>query len=131
MGQWATRSDHEYQARRTSIAQGQDSIYFRVNRDWFGTEAKSVRLFVTFHDNPRTSWHIEYAASNGLSPTEDVVTSGKDQWRTACFEISDMQCDGELTGRMDFRLVVTGDSDAVVRMVRIVKWPLSRGNNIR
>jgi hypothetical protein len=123
MGQWASRPKHEFQARQTDLANGQDSIFFHAARSWFGPMAQPVRLFVTYRDDPDAAWHIEYEASVGLATTPNVQTTGSGQWKTVSMAIPALRCSGHLADNMDFRLVATGKVDVVVRVVRLIKWP--------
>lgn len=123
MGQWAARRDHEYSARRTDVAAGHDSIYFRADRTWFGSSTQPVRMFVTYRDEPEVAWHVEYETVSGLATCPPVRATGSKQWKTACLVIPAMRRSGRLADGMDFRLVSTGKHDLTARLVRLVKWP--------
>jgi hypothetical protein len=123
MGQWAARGDHEFQARRTDIASGQDSIYFQAARRWFGSSSQPVRLFVSYRDDPDVAWHVEYETPSGPETGPTIKSGGSGEWQTASLFIPAMRCAGTFADGMDFRLVAAGRHDAVVRLVRLAKWP--------
>ncbi|MBD3267448.1 alpha/beta fold hydrolase [bacterium] len=124
MGQWATPYNHEYQARRTDLEKGQDAIYFQAARHWFGAQSQSTRLFLTYLDGPQSTWHIEYNTPEGHQFTPGITTQNSGEWKTACFTIPNMACNGHFPNKMDFRLRVTEGYNATIRMARLVKWPI-------
>lgn len=120
--QWASARGYEYMARSTNINEGQNSLYFKTDENWFGDYKGPVKLFVTYLDSGESVFHILYRGKNKQSVTPSVKVQNSGTWKTAIFKIPEFKSDSSFNQNMDFKIVVTGNSDVVFQLVRLVKW---------
>jgi hypothetical protein len=116
-------NNEEFWARRTDHAAGQNAMYFRIDPKWYRDWSESVRLYVTYKDADRSEWHIEYSGQDGREETPAVTTGASGETKTVVFELAQLIPGRSFADGTDFRLVRTAGGDAVVHLVRIVKWP--------
>jgi hypothetical protein len=112
-----------FEAIRTDLASGNDSIYFKLDKVFAASAAqKPVTLKVTYQDTA-ASWLVGYhPAGNNIEITGPVITGSKTgQWKTATFVFPAMPVSNDYTKDMDFRLVAKSGDNLTVRFVRLVK----------
>jgi hypothetical protein len=122
---------HEYAARRTDRATGNDYIYFRLHDSFIvqGVQAAQasqspVVLKITYLDQSEANWTVEYASGsgNGLHRTAAVHNSNDGQIKTATFLIRDADFAGsQLTDGQHFRIYNGGQADVTIAFVRVIR----------
>jgi hypothetical protein len=120
---WVLQGPPYDEARRTDHAGGSDYMYFAVDNKFLYGGRDRVQLKVTYLDNNKAAWRVEYDAADGdaYKPTMMVRNVGDGQWKTATFTIPDAAFQNRQQGGMDFRIYDGGRRDLTVRFVRIVK----------
>jgi hypothetical protein len=98
-------------ARRSDLVTGVDRFSFLLDDEFGSTLSGAVQVKITFLDTSMTSFGV--VSSTAESDAIDTVGDG--EVRTATFEVlaADL-ADG-------FEVVVLGDEDLVVRLVRLVR----------
>ncbi len=124
-GRGGIEKGSEYAARRTDHASGNDDMYFGVDRAFLSGGPHSATIKVTYRDDCASgAWHLEYS-----SPTQANVASqgvdytGSGGWKTATFQVDDLDLAGSFADGMDFRLVDSGSCDLGVNFVRLIRKP--------
>lgn len=85
---------HDYDARRTDMAHGQNGLLFRLDRVFWPEPAPAV-LKVTFTDRAATRWWVSY--SDGTTEprrTPGISNTGEGQRKTATLDIPRLSADG-------------------------------------
>ncbi len=120
---WALQGPPYDEARRTNHAGGSDYMYFAVDNKFLYGGRDRVQLKVTYLDNNKAAWRVEYDAADGdaYKPTMLVRNVGDGQWKTATFTIPDAAFQKRQQSGMDFRIYDGGRQDLTVRFVRVVK----------
>jgi hypothetical protein len=110
-----------FDAIRTDVATGNDSIYFQINDGFAGTVRQKTALKVTYLDNA-SEWSLRYRTESTaveiVSPI--IVGRGSGRWKTVTFHLERMPKSGAYPRSMDFRLHST-KGDLSTRFVRLVK----------
>lgn len=110
----------EFNARRTDVATGNDAIVFHLD-DRFDASGGAL-LKVTWLDDSRAAWLVEYATTEGYQKTAAVTGKATGKVRTATFALPALaQVDGP-----ELRLRCVGPGDVTVHFVRVVKGPVAR-----
>lgn len=118
---YASGKGHEFHARRTDRATGNTCMYFRADPHFISGGSHKVILKITYLDGPVTKWCVEYAGKRGIVQSQAVETTESGKWKTVTFEIPDMEFTGALHGGMDFRIILLGQADITVKLVRLIK----------
>lgn len=128
---WTSARQYDHQARQTDYKTNNNSIYFKVEDVWFGSEPCDVMAFITFFDSNDSAFKVEYSNQNGVVSSPVVRTGDSGIERTAILELPDFVPDGAFASdnEMDFRILRVQGGDAVIKMVRLVKS--TRGNGFR
>jgi len=123
---WALQGPPYDEARRTNHAGSSDYMYFDVDNKFLYRGHDRVQLKVTYLDNDKATWWVEYDAADGeaYKSTMAVRNVGDGRWKTATFAIPDASFQNRQEGGMDFRIYDGGRQDLTVRFVRIVKTVL-------
>jgi hypothetical protein len=109
-----------WEAVRTDVMTGNRFIYFRLD-DAFAP-GQTATLKVTYRDVTRARWWVEYGrAGDPYARADTVEGTGDGAWRTATFELTAVELAHGQDGGNDLRIVVDGDEDVVVRMVRWIR----------
>ncbi|MBM3883441.1 MAG: hypothetical protein FJ387_27665 [Verrucomicrobia bacterium] len=112
-----------WEALRTDHRNGSDRIYFNVDDRFLKGGRNRVLVKVTYLDNHRGPWQLEYDAGEKAphKPAKPVVGIGDGKWRTVTVELEDAAFENRQHGWADFRLRNDGHSDLTVRFVRLIK----------
>lgn len=110
-----------FDAIRTDVAAGNDSIYFKISDAFVGTNQHKIALKVTYLDDA-AHWALRFRSGSALrelaSPT--IIGRGSNTWKTVTLLLERMPRAAGYPRSMDFRLqAISGDLSA--RFVRIVK----------
>jgi len=105
----------EYNARRTDVATGNDAIEFHLD-DRFDASGGAL-LKVTWLDDSRAAWLVEYATAEGYQQTATLTGEATGTVRTATFALpAVVPVDGP-----ELRLRCVGPGDVTVHFVRVVR----------
>lgn len=110
-----------YEALRTNIKTGNKFICFELLDAFLYDNSKPIEIKVTYLDNNRTRWVIEYDGANGPFATEPVMNVNDGRWKTHTFKITDAVFRNGIEGSFDFRIANEGTADLTVRFVRVIK----------
>jgi Beta-galactosidase len=110
-----------FEAIRTDIASGNDSIYFKIDESFASSTNAPIALKVTYLDNT-AQWRIRFQPQNALKEAASpmVIGQGSNQWKTATFLLARLPRSASYPRNMDFRLQTTKD-DLSASFVRIIK----------
>lgn len=116
-------NEESYEARRTDHKNGSDYIYFGVDDKFMKGGSNNVQIKVTYLDNNKSKWWLEYDASDGKSykRSSPVKNINDGKWKTTTFKINDAAFMNRQHSNMDFRVFNGGQSDLTVRFVRLIK----------
>lgn len=116
-------NEESYEARRTDHKNGSDYIYFGVDDKFMKGGSNNVQIKVTYLDNNKSKWWIEYDASDdkNYKPSSPVKNINDGKWKTITFKINDAAFLNRQHSNMDFRVFNGGQSDLTVRFVRLIK----------
>jgi chitodextrinase len=110
----------DYKARSTQKGVGHDSIYYKLDPS-FMNSAQPVEIKVSYYDVVGGEWILEYYGSAGVRQTAQIPISGTGSLRTITFDLEEFVPSGSFESEMDFRIRATGNTDAVIRFVRVIK----------
>jgi hypothetical protein len=110
-----------FDAIRTDVAAGNDSIYFQINDGFAGTVRQKTALKVTYLDNA-AEWTLRYRtrASTVEIVSPIIVGRGSGRWKTVTFHLERKPKSAAYPRSMDFRLH-SSKGDLSTRFVRLVK----------
>jgi hypothetical protein len=83
--------------------------------------AQPVEIKVSYYDVVGGEWILEYYGSAGVRQTAQIPISGTGSLRTITFDLEEFVPSGSFESEMDFRIRATGNTDAVIRFVRVIK----------
>lgn len=113
---------HEFTARRTDCAAGQNAIAFSLEPAFRASLDGAAQIKVHFLDNSRARWTVRTAAAGGRTRDLGVVEGrGDGRWKTATFEMPDAFATGALGKDIDFLVRALEGGDVTVRLVRVVR----------
>lgn len=115
-----------YLSYRTDIGTDNDSIYFRLDPDFIGSETH-WQIQVTYLDSTDAEWHVEYETAGGTATTRTVVGGSSGNTYTAAFYVAGFAPAQGLAGSTDFR-IVSSVADVHVLFVRIIKLSTLRAD---
>lgn len=111
-----------YEALRTDIASGSKYMYFSVDDDFMSPGSHRVQIKVTWRDDAVGTWHVDYDAADGsIYKRCNVSAKGDGKWKTSTLTIKDAGFANRQVSGNDFRLVSDGQTDLVVRFVRVIR----------
>jgi Secretion system C-terminal sorting domain len=112
-----------FEALRTDKANGSNYMYFAVDDAFMKGGTNAVQIKVTYLDNFSGNWWVEYDASNTeINKKSTPITNLNDnKWKTITVNINDAGFNNRQNGNMDFRIYNGGNSDIIVRFVRLIK----------
>lgn len=107
-------------ARRTDRANGQNSLAFQIDSEFWKTPGPAL-VKVTFINRQPCRWHLVTAEPNGqLVKSAPVESDSSGKKATATFRVKEFAASRSFPGKMDFHLVNEGPGDLVVQMVRVI-----------
>jgi len=110
---------HDFTARRTDAANGQNKIGFALDDRFLSAGPHRVAFKVTYRDEGRAVWRLACNATRPGSSPGRVQCSGTGEIRTATFFRDDARFGA--TG-LDFDFTIEAESgDAVIKFVRVVR----------
>jgi len=121
--------DGLYEGRATSRAEGQHSLFFRLDDRFIGpaNPVEDVVIKVTFanYQNADGAWRLEYDGANGWTASPEVTLSKSDRrpdasW-TATFHLTDARLANRGPDGCDFALRSVSGADVAFQHVRVIK----------
>lgn len=111
------------EARRTDLANGNDSFHFWVEDRFLHGGSHAVWIKVTYLDENDATWWIEYDAANGnpAKRTAPHTNRNDGRWRTITFAVDDAAFEGRQPAGSDFRIHNGGEHDLTLRFVRVIR----------
>ncbi|MBT4822745.1 MAG: hypothetical protein HON70_43960, partial [Lentisphaerae bacterium] len=113
---------HDFDARRTNLADGQNGLLFQLDRA-FWPRAAAATVKVTYMDRGQTRWWLRYTDGQGrLLKSATVANVGDGQRKTATFALPSLAASGVFPQDAAFRDWLSGDPGEPVNVVKNVAW---------
>ncbi|VGO20833.1 beta-galactosidase [Pontiella sulfatireligans] len=110
----------DFDARRTDVENGQNGLLFGLDPVFWNTPAPCL-LKVTYIDNEKIRWTVEYSQRSGRKRAKVIQTQGDGKRKTITLHLPELAANSIFSGNMDFRLISEGTGDLTVNMVRVIK----------